>query len=71
MNIEPIKLDPPGVVFLKTKNEKGELQISKFPADLVSLPDPDRNDGFLWVEKDGVMLTWYRQDEILGWEIHT
>ena len=70
MNSEPVKLDPPGMLDVMIKNENGQPQASRFTVDTVSLPDPDRNDGYLWTELEGVMVVWYRQDVILEWEIH-
>ena len=44
LNGEPVKLDPPGVVVLTTKSERGGRQTSRFTVDLVHLPDPARSD---------------------------
>lgn len=67
---EPIRLDPPGLVDVMIKTEKGPPQASRFKVDLIGLPDTDRNDDFFWAELEGVMRIVERQEDVLGWEIH-
>lgn len=46
-----IKLEPPGIVETTIKNERGEPHTSRFKADLINLPDPNRPTttfGLIW-----------------------
>ena len=70
VNSGTIKFDPPAELVLMIENENGERQVSKFKVDLVHLPDPERSDGYIWAEKEGIIVTWYHQNVVLGWEIY-
>ena len=70
MNGGLIKLDPPGIVETTIKNERGEPHTSRFKADLINLPDPNRTDDYFWADMEGTMVDGCPQKDLLRLEIY-